>query len=308
MRRRQVLKLYKEAEANPQVLYKIADGLRRKHFGNKVELCSIINAKSGNCTEDCKFCSQSVYHSAKIQTYPLASADKMVESAENAARIKAHSFGIVTSGDCINSAKELPGVCDAIKRIRKQGRINPDASLGRLTIDMAKRLRDAGLVKYHHNLETSREFFPNICTTHSYEDRIRTVKIAKKTALEACCGGLFGLGETVEQRINLAFTLKDLGVDSVPLNFLIPIPGTPLEGSSRLTQKEILMTIAIFRVVLPDKQIKVCAGREVNLKDRQGEIFQAGASGMMVGGYLTQSGNPPEEDLKMLERLGLELT
>ena len=306
MRRPEALRLYKDSEANPKVLYRLADGLRRRYFGNKVHLCSIINAKSGNCSQDCRFCSQSSCHSAKIQAYPLVSADKIVECAQTASRIKAHSFGIVTSGDCIDTLKELPQICDAIRKIKKHGIINPDASLGALTKDKARELKKAGLVRYHHNFETSEEFFPNICTTHSYRDRIKTVEIAKEAGFEVCCGGIFGMGETIEQRIDFAFTLKDLDVDSIPLNFLIPIPGTPLENLKPLGAREVLTTIAIFRVILPDKEIKVCAGREANLKDYQPEIFQAGASGMMIGGYLTQAGNPPEEDLRMLEKLGLE--
>jgi len=306
MDRQEALKLYKSTQKNPQALYRFANDLRKKHFGNKVELCSIINAKSGNCKENCKFCAQSAHYKGNALVYPLVATDKMLNAAKNAAVHKAHGFGIVTSGDCIDGTKELPQICDAIRSIKEQGIINPDASLGRLTRDMARKLKEAGLVRYHHNLETSRNFFPKICTTHSYEDRIQTIKIAKETGFEVCCGGLFGLGETVEDRIDFAFTLKELDVDSVPLNFLIPIPGTPLENIKPLSTDEILMTVAIFRVILPDKHIKVCGGRELNLKERQKDIFSAGASGMMVGGYLTQGGNPPEEDLKMLKELGLE--
>lgn len=306
MNKQEALKLWKDAQLNPASLYKLAGDLRCRFFANKVELCSIINAKSGNCFQDCRFCAQSAHYKAKIEKYPLVSSDRMVECAQSASKMKARGFGIVTSGDCISPQKEIPEICRAISRIREQGLINPDASLGRLTPDMAFRLKDAGLVRYHHNLETSERFFPNICTTHSYKDRVNTVKIAKKTGLEVCCGGLFGMGETPQDKIDLAFMLKELDVDSVPLNFLIPISGTPLEAAKPLSADEILMTIAIFRIILPDKQIKVCAGREHNLKNRQKEIFAAGASGMMIGGYLTQAGNPPQEDLKMLEDLGLE--
>jgi len=304
--KKEALKIWSDSQNNPKPLYKIADELRQSFFGNKVELCSIINAKSGNCSENCSFCAQSAHNNAKAPTYPLVTIDEIVSSSEKAAKLNAHGFGIVTSGDCIDGSKELPQICDAVKRIRKQGLINPDASLGRLNTDMANRLKDSGLVRYHHNLETSEDFFKNICTTHSYKDRVKTVSIAKKTGFQVCCGGLFGLGETPAQRIDFAFMLKELGVDSVPLNFLIPIAGTPLEKQTVLNAEEILMTIAIFRIILKDKHIKVCAGRELNLKDRQSEIFSAGADGMMIGGYLTQGGNPPEQDLKMLKDLGLE--
>jgi len=306
MKKSEILKLYKDSEKNPQRLYKMADDLRRRYFGKKVELCSIINAKSGNCSENCRFCSQSSHYKGNAPVYPLVSTDKMLNAAKDAAQNKAHGFGIVTSGDCIDGAKELPEICEAITRIKELGIINPDASLGRLTKAMARRLKNAGLVRYHHNLETSEDFFPSVCTTHSYKDRIETVRIAKEEGFQVCCGGLFGLGETVEQRIDFAFTLKEIDVDSVPLNFLIPIPGTPFESNKSLGPDEILMTIAIFRLILPDRHIKVCGGREKNLGKRQNEIFSSGASGMMVGGYLTQGGNPPKEDLKMLEGLGLE--
>lgn len=306
MNKQQALKLYKDSEKNPQALYKMADDLRRKHFGNKVELCSIVNAKSGNCRENCKFCAQSSHYKGNAPVYPLVSSDKMIEAAKLAAKNKAHGFGIVTSGDCIDGTKELPQICDAIRKIKAQGVINPDASLGRLTRDTARKLKEAGLVRYHHNLETSRGFFPNICTTHSYQDRVQTIRIAKEEGFEVCCGGLFGLGETVEQRIDFAFTLKELNVDSVPMNFLIPIPGTPFENNKQLMPDEILMTVSIFRIILPDKHIKVCAGREINLGQRQKEIFSCGANGMMIGGYLTQGGNLPENDLNMLTELGLE--
>jgi len=306
MNRKEALKLYRDSENNPQTLYKMADDLRRKRFGNKVELCSVVNAKSGNCSQDCKFCAQSAHNKASSPEYPLISSEDMLEASKMAAVNLAHGFGIVTSGDCIDGAKELPLICEAIKKIKAQGMINPDASLGRLTKDTARELKKAGLTRYHHNLETSRDFFPNICTTHSYDDRIQTIKIAKEEGLEVCCGGLFGLGEIIEHRIDFAFTLKELKVDSVPLNFLIPISETPFEDNPRLTPDEILMTIAIFRIILPDKHIKVCGGREANLGNRQKEIFACGASGMMIGGDLTQGGNAPEEDLKMLKELGLE--
>lgn len=306
MNKSEALKIYNDAKQNPSKLYKMADALRRDNFGNKIELCSIVNAKSGNCSQNCKFCSQSIYHNTTAPAYPLISTGKILDAAKNAAGNKAHGFGIVTSGDCIDGIEELPRICEAIKKIKEQGELNPDASLGRLTKDMARQLKQAGLVRYHHNLETSEEFFPNICTTHSYQDRVKTVRIAKEEGFQVCSGGLFGLGETVEQRIDFAFALKKLGVDSMPLNFLIPIPGTPLEGSKRLPADEILMTIAIFRIISPDKHIKLCAGREVSLGNRQKDIFFAGANGMMIGGYLTQGGNPPEKDLKMLKELGLE--
>ncbi len=305
MDRKEALNIYIENQKNPADLYRQANQLRQGYFANKVELCSIINAKSGNCSQDCRFCAQSARYNANVAKYPLVSVGKMVECAMDAAVLGANSFGIVTSGDSVDKKNELPKICEAVSRIRKMRRVNPDASLGSLTLDMARQLKDAGLVRYHHNIETSERFFPRICTTHSFKDRIDTVVIAKKAGLEVCCGGIFGLGEAIEDRVDFAFTLKELDIDSVPLNFLMPIAGTPLENAGSIRPDEILMTIALFRLILPQRHIKVCAGREANLKGRQNEIFCAGANGMMVGGYLTQGGNPPKEDLKMLEDLGL---
>ena len=303
--KQQIFRFYRDAEKKPLRLYKEADRLRQEFFGNKVELCSIINAKSGNCSQDCAFCAQSVHHKTDIASYPLVSAEKIAGCAKSAAGLKACAFGIVTSGGSIDENGEFSEICDAIRRIKKDGLVNPDVSLGTLNSHMARRLKGAGLLRYHHNLETSEKFFPNICGTHSYKDRIATIKIAKEAGLGVCCGGLFGLGESIEDRIDFVFALKELDVDAVPLNFFIPVKGTPLETAKPLKQEEILMTIALFRMVLPDKHIKVCGGRELNLKNRQEEIFSAGASGMMIGGYLTQGGRPPEDDLKMLDKLGL---
>ena len=306
MNKIEALKLYRNSEKNLQLLYKMADDLRKKHFGNKVELCSVINAKSGNCPENCAFCSQSAHNEAKVNSYPLLSADEIVRRAQAASELKAYGVTIATSGDAVDERDEFSVICDAVKRIRKQGHINPDASLGRITFDMAKRLKDAGLFRYHHNLETSRRYFSSICTTHTYDDKLRTIDIVRKAGLRLCCGGIFGMGEAAEDRIDLAFTLKELDIDSVPLNFLMPVPGTRLADTKPLAQEEILTTIAIFRMILPDKQIKLCGGRELNLKERQYDIFASGATGMMVGGYLTQAGNSIDKDLKRLEELGLE--
>jgi biotin synthase len=282
-----------------------ANRLRRHFFGERIHLCSIINAKSGLCPEDCSFCAQSAHHTTDVQAYPLVSAEDMVSGARTAARDGAGCFGIVTSGTTTGRGSDLQQICSAICRIRNEGEIQPACSLGIIDRQTALALKDAGLLKYHHNLETAHSFFPNICTTHDYEEDIRTVRAVKEAGLRVCCGGIFGLGETPAQRVEFAFTLKELDVDSVPINFLNPIPGTRLADADFLTPMECLRIIALFRYVMADKQISVCGGREKNLRDLQSWIFFAGANGAMVGNYLTTGGRKAEEDMQMFRDLGL---
>ncbi|HKZ18084.1 MAG TPA: biotin synthase BioB [Geobacteraceae bacterium] len=280
----------------------------RKHFcGEQIHLCSIINAKSGLCPEDCSFCAQSAHHRTDVQVYPLVDDEEIVRSAHTATMEGAGCFGIVTSGTTTGRGSELDRICSVIRKIRSEGEIQPACSLGIIDRETAVVLRDAGMMKYHHNLETARSFFPNICTTHDYEEDVQTVRAVKEAGLRVCCGGIFGLGETPEQRVEFAFTLKELEVDSVPINFLNPVPGTRLAHADFLTPMECLRIIALFRYVMPDKQISVCGGREKNLRDLQSWMFFAGASGTMVGNYLTTTGREPEQDLQMFRDLGLAI-
>lgn len=304
---REALELYKTTEPQTLSLLEAANQIRTHFRGNRIGLCSIVNAKSGNCPQDCAFCSQSIHHKADIKRYPLISADQILDCAKKSAKIEATRFGIVTSGLSIKNREELSGVCQAIEKIRQYGQILPDASLGTLNKEGASQLKRAGLLRYHHNLETAESFFSNICTTLAFKERVKTVEVAKQTGLEVCCGGVFGLGETPRQRIELALLLRDLDVDSIPLNFLIPIPGTRLENMQVLDPFEILKIIAIFRFLLPSKEINVCGGREANLRGLQSMIFFAGASGMMIGEYLTTGGRDPQKDLRMIGDLGLEI-
>jgi biotin synthase len=282
-----------------------ANRLRKHFFGDQVHLCSIINAKSGLCTEDCSFCAQSAHHRAETPVYPLVDTEEIISSAQNAEKEGSCCFGIVTSGASIGEGPELEHICSALRQISNGTEIRPACSLGIIGRNTALALKQAGMRKYHHNLETARSFFPNVCTTHDYEEDVNTVKAVKEAGLEVCCGGIFGLGESAEQRVEFAFTLKELDVDSVPINFLNPIPGTRLAAADNLTPMECLRIIALFRVVLPDKQISVCGGREKNLRDLQSLMFFAGASGTMIGNYLTTTGRAPEHDWQMLKDLGL---
>jgi len=277
----------------------------RNHFkGRGIDLCAVVNAKSGRCSEDCIFCAQSVYYKTDIQTYPLLDTSDIVKMAKMAKDNGANRFGIVTSGKGITSEKELEKICESIREISKASVLMPCASLGVLSYEQCVCLRDAGLKRYHHNLETASSYFPQICSTHSFDERIRTVKMVKKEGFEVCSGGIFGLGETIDQRIELAFTLRELDVDSVPLNFLNPIAGTPAEKNPLLPPLEILKVIALFRFILPDKDIRVCGGREIGLRTLQPLMYLAGANGTMVGNYLTTSGRDPKIDLQEIMDLG----
>jgi biotin synthase len=288
-------------------LFSEANRIREHFLSKKIFLCSIINAKSGRCPENCSFCSQSAHHKTESPVFPLLDEERMVAGAREAESDGSSCYGIITSGTGIRRGEELERICRAVRRIRKDMKISPSCSLGIIDDECAIALKAAGVETYHHNLETSRSFFPNICTTHDYEDDVNTVRLARRAGLRVCCGGIFGLGESAAQRVELALTLRDLDVDSVPLNFLNPIDGTPLEGANFITPLECLSTIAIFRFVLPNKKISVCGGRETNLRDLQSWIFMAGASGTMIGNYLTTTGRPPEQDWQMIRDLGLKV-
>ena len=283
-----------------------ANRIREKFKGNKISLCSIVNAKSGRCSEDCVFCSQSIHFKTNIDEYPLIKSEEMLQKAEEALSHGAQKFGIVTSGRRLSTEQELNEICKTIKKLKEEGKIHRCASLGILGRDELIKLKEAGLEEYHHNLETARSYFPKICTTHDYEQDVETVKIAKSIGLRSCCGGIFGLGEHPEQRIELAFTLKELDVDSVPINFLHPIKGTGAENLPPLKPLEILKIIAIYRFLLPAKDIKIAGGREHNLRDFQSMIFAAGANSTMVGNYLTTKGRDFQDDLQMIKDMGLE--
>lgn len=274
--------------------------IKEQHLGDRIDLCSIINAKSGRCSENCSFCAQSVHHQTDSPVYPLKSIAEIVQGAKQAQAAGNHCYGIVTSGTGIEPGAEFNQILAALRQIKEETRIAPSASLGILDRETATALAEAGCKTYHHNLETARSFFPEICTTHDYEDDVETVRCAKAAGMEVCCGGIFGLGESLEQRFEMALTLRELNVDSVPLNFLNPVAGTPLQNVELLTPMDCLRIICLYRYMLPDKRITVCGGREKNLRDFQSAIFMAGASGTMVGNYLTTTGRNTEIDMQML--------
>lgn len=286
-------------------LFTLSNRVREKFRGNRVDLCSIINAKSGACPEDCSFCAQSAKSKTNIDVHPLINRKKALEAANSAKEYGARRFCIVTSG-MKPSVRELGEICSFISEIRGIGLL-PCATLGMLEKEQLAQLKDAGLYRYHHNLETSEAFFKEICTTHTYHEKIRTIEAAKSLGLSVCSGGIFGLGETWEDRIDMAFAIKDLGAESVPINFLTPVNGTPLGNSELLHPLDALKIISIYRLILPDREIRICGGRPQTLRDLNSYIFFAGADGLLIGNYLTTRGKRPEEDLQMIGDMGLEI-
>jgi biotin synthase len=282
-------------------------GRVRDHFrGSTVDICSIVNAKSGACSEDCSYCAQSIHHATGAPVYPLISVDRMSEAAESARKNGARRFCIVTSGRGIESRDDLKNIAKGVKRVREMG-LAPCATLGTLTLEQLAYLKDSGLDRYHHNIETSRDYFPRICTTHTFNDRLEVLHSARSLGLSVCSGGILGMGENMEDRINMAISLRELNVDSVPINFLIPIMGTPLAQVTPITPLEALHSISLFRLILPEKEIRVCAGRGTALGQLHPLVFLAGADGFMIGNYLTTSGLNPKDDLKMIQDLGLRI-
>ena len=282
-----------------------ADLLRDTYLGRSIHLCTICNGKSGRCTEDCAFCSQSTISKPNSPVYPLLPKDELKRGALDAENTPINRYSIVTSGKRL-SRDEVMQVAEAISEL-DQNSLDYCVSLGTLDQLDFEILKDAGTSRYHHNLETSRSHFNEICSTHNYDERVETIRSAKKEGLSVCSGGIFGIRETDEQVLELALTLKELDVDAIPINFLIPIKGTPLERSNNLTPLRCLKIIALFRYVLPKKEIIICGGRENNLRHLHPMVFYAGASGIMTGNYLTTKGRSLEDDLEMLEELKLQV-
>jgi len=288
-------------------LLDLSESVRRHFRGDGIRLCSIVNAKSGACSEDCSFCAQSRRSDAEIPNHPLLTGDEIFRAATAAKARGAREFSIVTSGLAVRSREELVRVGDAVERIGKELGLETCVSLGTLPASDVEYLLSRGLRSVHHNLETSRSFFPNVCTTHDYDEDVAAVRAAKAAGAWVCCGGIFGLGESDLDRVELALTLRELEVDSIPVNFLNAVAGTPLEGRRDLTPIACLRIIAMLRLTNPIREIIVCGGREVNLRGLQSLMFAAGATGTMAGNYLTTAGRPVEEDLQMVRDLGLTL-
>jgi biotin synthase len=286
-----------------------ANLLKKTFKGKKIKLCAIVNAKSGKCSENCSFCAQSAHHQTNISTHPLLPKDEIIKAAKSAQnRMQATCFSIVTSGKSTKSKEEVETICQALDSINNETRLNRCVSLGTLTPDEIHKLKAHGLKRLHHNLETAESFFSKVCTTHSYQERLQTIKLAKQAGLEVCSGGIFGLGETLEQRLELAFALRELEVESVPINIINPIPGTPAAQNYKpMPALEVLRLIATYRFILAQADIGVFGGRERALQSLQPLMFIAGSNVTLVGDYLTTKGQPPEKDLQMISDLGLEI-
>lgn len=286
-------------------LFLAALRLTRHFHGNRVDLCSIMNAKSGRCSEDCVFCAQSGHYYTGVPTYPLLSKEAILERALEMETKGAQRFSLVTSGRGILGG-DFEKVLDIYKTLREKTGLSLCASLGIIDYEKALRLKEAGVTMYHHNIETSRSYYPKICTTHSFDERVETIRFAKDAGLGICSGGIIGLGENWEQRVEMAFQLKELRAASVPVNILTSIEGTPLWGKPAPAPLAILRTAAMFRLVLPGAVLRLAGGREAALRDLQAAALMAGVNGLMVGNYLTTGGRRVEDDLQMLKDLGLE--
>lgn len=300
-----------EGEENILLLCEAADRVRSACCGNTVDLCSIINVKSGNCSENCSFCSQSSHHPGKDSpVYGLKSSEEILAQAKAAEAAGARRFCLVSQGKGpkYNSPKsgEFERILETVRQIVAETTIKPCCALGEVTAEQAQALREAGVTRYNHNLEASENFFPNVATTHSFGDRVATIKNLKAAGIQACTGGIIGLGETWEDRVDLALALRELEVESVPLNLLNPRPDTPLGDRPKLDPYEALKAIALFRLLLPEQIIRYAGGREAVMGDLQAMGLKAGINAMLVGHYLTTLGQPPEKDRAMLAALGLE--
>ncbi|MGA2865459.1 MAG: biotin synthase BioB [Verrucomicrobiota bacterium] len=308
VRRAEALWLFNlESRADLWELLSWANRLREHFKGNKVHLCSIINVKSGGCPEDCRFCAQSAFSQTESPRYALVGRQAVLAAADEAKANGVSGLGLVAAWAALEEGPALDALCRRLEELKRSGKARPHASLGMIKSQkVAERLKQAGLECYNHNLETSRRFFPQVCTSHSYDERLQTIRYLRQAGIKICSGGILGLGETAEDRCDLAFALKKLGVHIVPLNFLNPIPGTPLAGRPLLPPLEALKAIACFRFILPRQEITVAGGRTVNLRDLQSLVFLAGASALLVGNYLTTLNRPVAQDLQMLADLGLD--
>ncbi len=299
-----------EGKSNILELCRTANKIRQACCGNVVDLCSIINVKSGNCSENCSFCSQSAHHpSSDTPVYGLKSPDEILAQAKAAEAAGAKRFCLVSQGRGLKysspKSQEFATILETVERIIQETKIKPCCALGEVTAEQAQLLKEKGVTRYNHNLETSSSFFGQIVTTHTWQDRLETIKNLKAAGIQACSGGIIGLGESWGDRLDLAFTLAELQVESVPLNLLNSREGTPLEKRPKLDPYEALKAIAIFRFILPEQILRYAGGREAVMGELQSLGLQAGINAMLVGHYLTTLGQPPEQDQAMLEAIGL---
>lgn len=291
--------------ADPAELYQAADELRKKVHKNSLDLCSIVNAKSGKCSENCKFCAQSSHYDVEVTTYDVVDVVKAVTLAKTNENNGVGRFSLVTAGKEV-SEKHLEEFKIIYGQIRKETKMSLCASMGFLTLEKAQKLIEMGVSRYHCNLETCRSFFPTVCSSHTWDEKVATIVIAREAGMDICSGGIIGMGESFEQRLELAFELRELGILSIPLNILTPIANTPFEKVPPLTLAEILTCVAMFRFINPQSVIRIAGGRNI-LGENQEKCFTSGANGSIVGDYLTTIGNSLSEDVEMFRQLGFDL-
>lgn len=292
-------------EKDLDILLASANAIRKHYVGNQASLCTIINGKSGKCSEDCKFCAQSAHYNTGVDEYEMLDTDAIFEQAKAVEAEGVHKFSIVTSGKELLDS-DLEKLIPIYERLVNETSLDICASHGILNLEQAKKLKAMGIKTYHHNVETSKKNYSKICTTHDYSERVDTIKACQEAGLDVCCGGILGLGESREDRIKMAFEVKNLDIKSIPLNFLMPIPGTPMALNEVLSIEEILKTLAVFRFVNPKAYIRYAGGRAM-LEDRHIEGFSGGVNAALVGNYLTTVGSNIKQDKSLLESLGFEL-
>jgi len=292
-------------KSEPEDLFKGADKLRKLLHKEHLDLCSIVNAKSGKCSEDCKFCAQSAHYPVEVESYDLVDIEEAVSIAKENEEHGVHRFSLVTAGRSV-AEKSLDEFQVIYQRLREKTNLSLCASMGFLTVEKAHRLKEMGVSRYHCNLETCRSFFPTVCTTHSWDEKVATIRIAQEAGLDVCSGGIIGMGESFEQRLELAFELRELGIGSIPLNILTPIPDTPFENVAPLSVSEVLTCVAMFRFIVPKAVIRIAGGRNL-LSSEQQRYFKSGANGAIVGNYLTTAGNSLPEDIEMFRALGFDM-
>lgn len=276
-----------------------------KYMSDNIEFCSLINARNGKCSQNCKYCAQSSHYCTNIESYPLVDIQEVIKAAKESKENKVSRFAIVTSGKTPDEGRDFQIELDMIKAINEVGRLKSCASIGILNEEQAKQLAQAGLKRFHHNINTCRSYYPEVCTTHSWDDRLNTCKLVKKYGMELCCGVILGMGETVEQRVEMAMELAEIEPNSIPINILMPIPETPFENyHDKIDEENVLRTMAIFKIANPKSVVRFCGGRMRLSQENQELALKTCVEGILVGNYLTTVGREPHEDLETANKLG----
>lgn len=276
-----------------------------KYMSDNIEFCSLINARNGKCSQNCKYCAQSSHYCTNIESYPLVDIQEVIKAAKESKENKVSRFAIVTSGKTPDEGRDFQIELDMIKAINEVGGLKSCASIGILNEEQAKQLAQAGLKRFHHNINTCRSYYPGVCTTHSWDDRLNTCKLVKKYGMELCCGVILGMGETIEQRVEMAMELAEIEPNSIPINILMPIPETPFENyHDKIDEENVLRTMAIFKIANPKSVVRFCGGRMRLSQENQELALKTCVEGILVGNYLTTVGREPHEDLETANKLG----